>query len=110
MKKNFVLFIFMLINIISFKTDASGGRSKKWKYDCGKPKKGWLKKLAWSGVKSKWPCAYSIIKNFNLANYLIASADALVDADKLSYEKAALKWIDKNKIHWKKWTPSSCEK
>lgn len=90
-------------------TDAKWGINTKWKYDCGNPKKGWLKKLAWSGIRKKWPCAHTIIKNFNLTNNLISDAAALVDSDKLSYESAAKEWIMKNEKVWKSWIPASCE-
>lgn len=90
-------------------TDASWGISKKWKYDCGNPRSGWLKKIAWKGLKEKWPCANDVIKNFNLNNKMIAQAAALVDADKLSYEDAAKKWLSLNTETWKSWIPKDCK-
>jgi glycine betaine/proline transport system substrate-binding protein len=90
-------------------TDASWGVSKKWKYDCGNPKQGWLKKLAWKPVKEKWPCAFSILQNFNLSNKMIADASAYVDVQGMSPERAASAWMRDNADIWRKWIPTHCE-
>ena len=84
--------------------------SKKWKYDCGNPKKGWLKKIVWKKAKEKWPCAYEIIRNFNFNNKMIAKVSSRVDSDKISYEEAAIEWVKNNKKIWNKWIPKACEK
>ena len=36
-------------------------------YDCGKPE-GWIKKVAWIGLKDKWPGAHKAIKAFHIEN------------------------------------------
>jgi glycine betaine/proline transport system substrate-binding protein len=91
-------------------TDASWGISKEWKYDCGNPRKGWLKKLAWKGLKERSPCALKILQNFNLNNKMIADATFYVDSEKLSYDEAANKWIKVYKKNWLTWIPKDCEK
>jgi glycine betaine/proline transport system substrate-binding protein len=91
-------------------TDATWGINKKWKFDCGNPKKGWLKKLAWKGLEEKSPCALKILKNFNLNNKMIADAAFYVDSEKLTYNKAASKWLMTYKKKWNNWIPKECLK
>jgi glycine betaine/proline transport system substrate-binding protein len=91
-------------------TEPSWGISKKWKYDCGNPKAGWLKKVVWKGVLEKWPCALKVLRNFNFNNLMIAKLSSLVDSDKLSYPDAAVLWMKENVNVWKKWIPKNCRK
>jgi glycine betaine/proline transport system substrate-binding protein len=90
-------------------TDPKWGVNKKWTYDCGNPKEAWLKKLAWSGMKEKWPCAFKIIKNLNMTNKMIAIATSYVDVDKLSYQDAAKAWLESNQETWSNWIPKNCK-
>jgi glycine betaine/proline transport system substrate-binding protein len=91
-------------------SDPLWGINKKWKYDCGNPKKGWLKKLAWKGLKTESPCALEILKRFNFTNKMIADATSYVDLKKLSYDQAADKWLSTYKAVWVNWIPQECKK
>jgi glycine betaine/proline transport system substrate-binding protein len=82
--------------------------NKKFLFDCGNPKGGWLKKAAWPGLKKQWPCAYEIFKKINLNNEHIAYAAALVDVDNLNYSQAAKRWMDEYPQVWKPWLNASC--
>lgn len=90
--------------------DKTWGISKIWKYDCGNPKNGWLKKLAWEGVAEKWPCAFKLLTNFKMTNSMIAELSSLVDSQGLSLKEAALKWKQENKTIWQNWLPETCTK
>ena len=90
-------------------TDASWGVSNKWKFDCGNPKTGWLKKLAWKGMPRKWPCAYQILERFNLSNKMIADASAYVHVERMSHKKAAAAWMTENADVWRTWIPKHCK-
>ena len=85
------------------------GLSKDYLYDCGNPKKGWLKKAVWSGMPEKWPCAFDIVKNMNFDNANIAKLAAWVDVEKMTAEKAASKWIKENKDKWQGWKTANCK-
>jgi len=77
-------------------------------YDCGNPKDAWLKKGASSVMKTKWPCAFSVYKNFNYSNPMIAELSLWVDRKKLSYNAAAEKWLKDYASIWKPWIPDKC--
>ena len=86
------------------------GINSVWKYDCGNPKNGWLKKIAWNGVEKKWPCAFDILKNMNFNNEMISELSSFVDYKKLSIPDSADKWLKENAALWKSWIPKKCEK
>ena len=89
-------------------TDPQWGVNKRFLFDCGNPKGGWLKKAAWPGLKTQWPCAYEALKNISLSNEHIAYAAALVDVDNLSYSQAAKRWMEEYPNVWKLWLNTSC--
>ena len=91
-------------------TDPEWGVSKSWLHDCGNPKNGWLKKLAWEGMVKEWPCALKILRNVNFDNKMIAELAAYVDAQQLSYESAASRWIKSYSKIWQSWIPEKCER
>ncbi|MEH6477744.1 MAG: ABC transporter substrate-binding protein, partial [Sneathiella sp.] len=64
--------------------DPAWGVNKKRTHDCGNPKNGWLKKVAWRGIDANWPCASAILRDLNFTNAMISEVAALVDADGLT--------------------------
>lgn len=90
-------------------TDPSWGVNKDFLYDCGNPKGGWLKKAAWSGMTTQWPCASKLLKSFTLNSQQIASAAALVDIDELSHAAAAQAWLAQYQTLWQGWIDESCQ-
>jgi len=90
--------------------DPKWGINKKWKFDCGNPKKGWLKKIVSKQLIKKGKCAFDIVKNLNFTNSMIAEASFLVDSEGLSIDAAAKKWMKKNSKEWMKWIPKNCTK
>ncbi len=89
-------------------TDPSWGINTERTYDCGNPKNGWLKKVAWVGLEPTWPCAAAILREMDFTNAMISELAALVDADGLSHDQAAEKWIHHNKNIWAKWGGPVC--
>lgn len=90
-------------------TDPDWGISKKWTYDCGNPKKGWLKKAVWKGFRKEWPCAFGIIKNFNFNNKSISKLSYMSVVKRIDTESIANDWIKKNTKKWKEWIPKICK-
>lgn len=74
-------------------------------YDCGAPKKGWLKKGAWKGMQEKWPVAYQFLEKMNFSNAQIAQAADMVDSEGMTPQQAAQKWIELNESTWRAWLP-----
>ncbi|NQV99702.1 MAG: ABC transporter substrate-binding protein [Rhodospirillales bacterium] len=89
-------------------TDASWGVNKDRTFDCGNPKNGWLKKIAWKGLDDTWPCAAAILRDLDFTNAMISHLAALVDADGLTHDQAAAKWVAENKPLWSKLGQATC--
>lgn len=89
-------------------TDPAWGENSFYTYDCGNPKEALLFKGAWDGMQKEWPCAFSILKNMNLTNRMIAYAAYLVDVKHMSYNEAAAAWIKHYNDEVKSWIPQTC--
>ena len=74
-------------------------------YDCGKPY-GWIKKMAWAGGEEKWPCAYEIVRNYQMDNDTMAALLVEVDLNGRSSTEVATEWLMANDATWKEW--ASC--
>jgi len=57
-------------------------------------------KAAWPGVKTKWPAAYEIMKNFKLSIDQQQTLMGAVDVDGRSAEEVTLEWFNANKATW----------
>ncbi len=82
--------------------DPKWGSNPDAKYDCGKPR-GPIWKVAWSGVKDKWPGAYKAIRNFKINNDEMGAMVAEVDLKKRKVDEVVAEWIGKNKDRWSGW-------
>ena len=82
--------------------DAAWGSNPSAKYDCGKPR-GPIWKVAWSGVKDKWPGAHKLISSFNINNDEMGQMVAAVDLDKVSLDDVVAKWMTDNEARWSAW-------
>jgi len=86
-------------------TDASWGPNPDATYDCGKPY-GWIKKMAWAGGEEVWPCAYEIVRNYNMDNATISALLVEIDLNGRSSTEVATEWLMANDATWKEW--ASC--
>ncbi|MCX4025681.1 ABC transporter substrate-binding protein [Endozoicomonas sp. SM1973] len=91
-------------------TDPSWGINPEATYDCGNPKNGWLKKIAWIKFPNKWPCAYQVANKMNFTNELIAELVYWVDGQYLTHLQAAQQWIKTKKHIWQQWIPPECKR
>ena len=82
--------------------DPSVGINPDLAYDCGKPR-GPIWKVAWAGVKDKWPGAYSAIKNFKLDNDEMGKMITAVDLDGKDLNEVVAEWLAANESRWKAW-------
>ena len=83
-------------------TDPAWGINKEKTHDCGKPR-GPIWKVAWSGLKDKWPSAYTAIKGFNITNDEMGALVGAIDLDGKKLEDVVDGWIKDNEARWKKW-------
>lgn len=84
--------------------DASWGTNKNAKYDCGKPR-GPIWKVAWAGMKDKWPGAHKAMKSFNLNNDEMGAMVSAVDLDGQQVDAVVADWMAKNESRWQSWLP-----
>ncbi|MGI9464495.1 MAG: ABC transporter substrate-binding protein [Aestuariivirgaceae bacterium] len=82
--------------------DAAWGSNPDAKYDCGKPR-GPIWKVAWSGLKDKWPGAHKAVGKFNVDNEEMGIMVSAVDLDGKKVEDVVADWIAKNEDRWKGW-------
>ncbi len=71
--------------------------------DCGKPY-GWVKKMAWAGGEEVWPCAYDMIRKYNMTNDIINEMLVEIDLNGRSNEEVATEWLKNNRDIWEPWT------
>ena len=82
--------------------DPATGINPDMAYDCGKPR-GPIWKVAWSGVKDKWPGAHEAITAFNIDNDEMAEMIVKVDLDGQTVDAVVAEWVAANEDRWKGW-------
>ncbi len=83
-------------------TDPAWGINPDLAYDCGKPF-GDIWKVAWSGVKDKWPGAYAAIEAFTIDNAAMGEMITEVDLNGKSVDQVVADWMAANEATWKAW-------
>ncbi len=83
-------------------TDPAWGSNPDATHDCGKPR-GPIWKVAWAGLKEKWPGAHSAIKAFQVSNDEIGQMIAKVDLEGGKVEAVVDDWLGANETRWKGW-------
>jgi glycine betaine/proline transport system substrate-binding protein len=71
-------------------------------HDCGKPR-GPIWKVAWAGVKEKWPGAHKAIQAFNIDNDEMGAMVTKVDLEGQSVEAVVAEWMGANEARWQEW-------
>lgn len=71
-------------------------------YDCGKPR-GPIWKVAWSGVKEKWPGAHKAIGAFSIDNDEMGAMITEVDLNGKKIEDVVGEWMSRNESRWSEW-------
>ena len=82
--------------------DPSVGLNPDLAYDCGKPE-GPIWKVAWAGMKDKWPGAHKAAVAFNISSDEMNALVAAVDLDGKSVEEVVAGWLAANEARWRAW-------
>ena len=70
-------------------------------YDCGKPR-GPIWKVAWAGVKDKWPGAYNMIQEFRDSTMMKwGTMIAAIDLNGQDLDAVVADWLANNQARWK---------
>jgi glycine betaine/proline transport system substrate-binding protein len=83
-------------------TDPAWGSNPDATHDCGKPR-GPIWKVAWAGLKEKWPGAHKAIQRFQVSNDEIGQMIAKVDLDGGKVDAVVDDWLGANETRWKGW-------
>ncbi|MGB3502740.1 MAG: ABC transporter substrate-binding protein [Mesorhizobium sp.] len=83
-------------------TDPKWGSNPDALYDCGKPF-GEIWKVAWSGVKDKWPGAYKAIQAFTIDNDEMGKMITEVDLNGKKIPDVVAQWMTDNEARWSEW-------
>jgi glycine betaine/proline transport system substrate-binding protein len=82
--------------------DPAWGSNPDLAYDCGKPR-GPIWKVAWAGMKDKWPGAYAVLKDFTVSNDEMSQMIVDVDLDGQKIDDVVAKWVKDNESSWQAW-------
>ena len=82
--------------------DASVGVNANATWDCDW-ERGYIKKLAWTGMKDKWPGAYKLLKAYQLRNEDQIPMMNAIDQDGQKLDQVVKAWVDANEATWKPW-------
>jgi glycine betaine/proline transport system substrate-binding protein len=82
--------------------DPAWGVNPDATHDCGKPR-GPIWKVAWAGLKDKWPGAHKAIQAFTVDNDEMGQMVAKVDLEGQSVEAVVAEWMAANEDRWTAW-------
>jgi len=82
--------------------DPSWGVNPDEAYDCAKPR-GPIWKVAWAGVKDKWPGAYAAVEAFHITNDDMGAMVAEVDLEGATVDDVVAEWMAANQETWQSW-------
>lgn len=82
--------------------DPAWGPNPAATFDCGKPY-GWIKKMGWAGGEDVWPCAYEIVRNYEMDNDTLNTLLIEIDLNGRSSTEVATEWLTANSDTWQSW-------
>ena len=86
--------------------DAKVGINPNDTYDCDW-ERGYIKKMAWKGMKDKWPAAYKFLKVYKLRNADQIPMMNAIDQEGKDITAVVNEWINKNDARWKPWVEAA---
>ena len=82
--------------------DPAWGINPDMAYDCAKPR-GPIWKVAWVGLKDRWPSAHAAISAFTLDNEEMGGMVARIDLEGETVEAVVADWMAANEDRWQAW-------
>jgi glycine betaine/proline transport system substrate-binding protein len=66
-------------------------------------------KVAWPGLKDKWPAAYKFLKAYKMTNDIQGPMAMAVETEGKKASEVAKKWVDENEAIWKVWVDQATQ-
>ena len=82
--------------------DASVGVNPDATWDCDW-QRGYIKKMAWVGLKDKWPAAHALLTAYTLRNEDQIPMMNAIDQDGKDLGETVSAWVDANQAIWQPW-------
>ena len=86
--------------------DASVGVNPNATWDCDW-ERGYIKKMAWTGMKDKWPGAHKLLSAYTLTNDDQIPMMNAIDQEGKKLEDVVTAWVDANEAKWKVWADAA---
>jgi glycine betaine/proline transport system substrate-binding protein len=86
--------------------DASVGVNPNATWDCDW-ERGYIKKMAWIGMKNKWPAAHAILSAYTLRNQDQIPMMNAIDQQGRKIEEVVKEWVNANEATWKPWVDAA---
>ncbi len=68
-----------------------------------------IAKLAWPGLKEKWPAAYRFLSAFQMTNEWQGPMAMAVETENREPADVAKEWVDQNEAIWKPWVDAAMQ-
>jgi glycine betaine/proline transport system substrate-binding protein len=88
-------------------TDASWGINPDETYDCDWIKGAAIYKVAWPGMKDKWPAAYKFLSAYQLTNEDQIPLLNAIDNDGRPLDEVCEEWVENNQEKWQVWVDAA---
>ena len=88
--------------------DASVGVNPNATWDCDW-ERGYIKKMAWAGLKDKWPAAYKLLQAYTLRNGDQIPMMNAIDQDGKKLESVVAEWVASNESVWQPWVDAAMQ-
>lgn len=88
--------------------DKSVGVNPNATYDCDW-ERGYIKKMAWTGMAEKWPAAAKLLSAYSLKNDDQIPMMNAIDKEGKKLEDVVSAWVDANESTWKAWVDAATQ-
>jgi glycine betaine/proline transport system substrate-binding protein len=88
--------------------DPAVGVNPNATWDCDWAR-GYIKKMAWTGLKDKWPAAYELLSAYTLTNDDQIPMMNAIDQEGNKLEDVISAWVDANEAKWKPWVDAATQ-
>lgn len=86
--------------------DPAVGVNPNATWDCDW-ERGYIKKMAWTGLADKWPAAHKLLSAYTLTNADQIPMMNAIDQDGRKLETVVAEWVDANEAVWRPWVEAA---